>query len=413
MKTIKTRRVVVTGVGLNSPLGNSYNELFENLKNSKSGIEYIPEWENVKNLSTKVAGRVKNIDFKQIPRKYRRSMDRVAQLCAISTTEALEDADLPEEIRISKRCGLSFGSTMGGNKTMFEYVPEIKENMSFRGQNSMGFLKIMSHTVSANIAQMFSIKGRNIPTCSACTSSAQAIGAGYESIKYGLSDVMICGGGEEHHYLSAGVFDIMNAATTKHNHEPEIASRPFDESRDGLVVSEGSGAIVLEELEHALARNAKIYGEIIGYATSCDGEHITTPSQNGMKQVIETALEDANIDAFDIEYINAHATATKKGDIAESHATYSIFGDKPFVSSTKGHMGHLLGGCGVVETIICLIALNKSFLPQTLNFKKLDPECAPINILRKNMEKNIIIAMNNNFAFGGINTSLILKKFKG
>ncbi|WOE69616.1 beta-ketoacyl-[acyl-carrier-protein] synthase family protein [Hydrogenimonas thermophila] len=413
MKTIETRRVVITGVGLNSPLGNSYDELFESLKNSKCGIEYIPEWENVKSLGTKIAGRVKNIDLKQIPRKYRRSMDRVAQLCAISTTNALEDANLPPEIRTSKRCGLSFGSTMGGNETMFQYIPEVKENMSFRGQNSMGFLKIMSHTVSANIAQMFSIKGRNIPTCSACTSSSQAIGAGYESIKYGLSDVMICGGGEEHHYLSAGVFDIMGAATTKHNHEPEVASRPFDESRDGLVVSEGSGAIVLESLDHALARGAKIYGEIIGYATSCDGEHITTPSQNGMKQVMETALEDANIVPSDVEYINAHATATQKGDIAESHATYSVFSDKPFVSSTKGHMGHLLGGCGVVETIICLIALNESLLPQTLNFKKLDPECAPINILGKNIEKNITIAMNNNFAFGGINTSLIFKKYKG
>lgn len=405
------RRVVITGVGLNSPLGNSYDELYESLKNEKCGIEYIPEWENVQSLGTKVAGLVKNIDLMAIPRKFRRSMGRVAQLSAVSTGEAIADAGLSQEILSSKRCGLAFGSTMGGNETMFEYVPEVKENMSFRGQNSMAFLKMMSHTVAANLAQMFEIKGRNLPTCSACTSSAQAIGAGYESIKYGMSDIMICGGSEEHHYLSAGVFDVMGAASTKHNHEPQVASRPFDESRDGLVVSEGSGAVVLEELEHALARGAKIYGEVIGYATSCDGSHITTPSKEGMEQVMQTSLEDANLQPSDIEYINAHATATQRGDIAESQATYALFGSETPISSTKGHMGHLLGGCGVVESIICLLALNKSLLPKTMNFKTLDKECAPINVLGENLQKDITIAMNNNFAFGGINTSLIFKKY--
>ncbi len=406
------RRVVITGLGLNSPLGNSYNELLESLKDEKSGIVYIPEWEEIKNLGTKVAGIVKDVDLKKIPRKYRRSMGRVAQLAAVSTTEAISDAGLSEELLSTPRCGLAFGSTMGGNETMFEYVPEVKEKMSFRGQNSMAFLKMMSHTVAANLAQMFGIKGRNIPTCSACTSSAQGIGAGYESVKYGMSDIMICGGSEEHHYLSAGVFDVMAAASTKHADAPHLSSKPFDESRDGLVVSEGSGAIVLEELEHALARGAKIYGEIIGYATSCDGSHITTPSKEGMSQVMQSSLDDANLNADDIEYINAHATATARGDIAESHATYSLFGSNTPISSTKGHMGHLLGGCGVVESIICLMALRESFLPKTMNFKTLDPDCAPINVLGKNTTKNVSIVMNNNFAFGGINTSLIFKKYQ-
>jgi len=406
------RRVVITGVGLNSPLGNSYDELYESLKAEKCGIEYVPEWETIKGLGTKVAGRVKNVDLKSIPRKYRRSMGRVAQLAALSAQEAIADANLTQEMLSSKRCGLAFGSTMGGNETMFEYMPEVKENMSFRGQNSMAFLKMMSHTVAANLAQMFEIRGRNLPTCSACTSSSQAIGAGYESIKYGMSDVMICGGAEEHHYLSAGVFDVMAAASTKHADKPYLSSKPFDASRDGLVVSEGSGTIVLEELEHALARGAKIYGEIIGYGTSCDGAHITTPSKDGMQLVMETCLEDANLEASAIEYINAHATATARGDIAESHATYAVFGSNIPVSSTKGHMGHLLGGCGVVESIICLISLNKSFLPKTMNFKTLDKECAPINILDKNIEQDVDIVMSNNFAFGGINTSLIFKKYK-
>ncbi len=406
------RRVVITGVGLNSPLGNSYDELYESLKAEKCGVEYVPEWEIIKDLGTRVAGRVKNVDLQAIPRKFRRSMGRVAQLAAVSTSEAIADANLPQELLSSKRCGLAFGSTMGGNETMFEYMPEVQANMSFRGQNSMAFLKMMSHTVAANLAQMFEIRGRNIPTCSACTSSSQGIGAGYESVKYGMSDVMICGGAEEHHYLSAGVFDVMAAASTKHTNEPHLSAKPFDEARDGLVVSEGSGAIVLEELEHALARGAKIYGEIIGYGTSCDGAHITTPSKDGMQQVMETSLEDANLKPSDIEYINAHATATPRGDIAESHATYSLFGSKTPISSTKGHMGHLLGGCGVVESVICLIALNESFLPKTMNFKNLDKECAPINVLSQNVQKDVEIVMNNNFAFGGINTSLIFKKYK-
>jgi 3-oxoacyl-[acyl-carrier-protein] synthase II len=406
------RRVVITGVGLNSPLGNSYEALYEGLKNSQCGIEYIKEWDEIANLSTKVAGVVKDVDLKSIPRKFRRSMGRVAQLSAISTSQAIEDAQLSQELLSSKKCGLAFGSTMGGNETMFEYVPEVKQNMSFRGQNSMAFLKMMSHTVAANLAQMFEIKGRNIPTCSACTSSSQAVGAGYESIKYGMSDIMICGGSEEHHYLSAGVFDVMSAATSKYNDTPHEASRPFDVSRDGLVVSEGSGALVLEELEHALARGAKIYGEVIGYATSCDGSHITTPSKEGMEHVMRTSLEDANVAPEDIAYVNAHATATARGDIAESHATYAVFGSKTPVSSTKGHMGHLLGGCGAVESIICLMALNKSFLPRTLNFKTLDPECAEINVLGENVQQESDIVMSNNFAFGGINTSLIFKKYK-
>ena len=406
------RRVVITGVGLNSPLGNSYDELYQSLKDEKCGIEYISAWDDIANLNTKVAGLVKNVDLKSIPRKFRRSMGRVAQLSAISTGDAIKDANLDQEMLSSKRCGIAFGSTMGGNETMFEYVPEVKENMSFRGQNSMAFLKMMSHTVAANLAQMFEIKGRNIPTCSACTSSSQAIGAGYESVKYGMSDIMICGGSEEHHYLSAGVFDVMSAATSKYNDTPEKSSRPFDESRDGLVVSEGSGAVVLEELEHALARGAKIYGEVVGYATSCDGSHITTPSKEGMQHVIESSLADAQLKAEDIEYVNAHATATYKGDIAESQATHAVFGSKTPVSSTKGHMGHLLGGCGVVESIICLITLNKSFLPKTLNFETLDKECAPINILGENIEQDNNIVMSNNFAFGGINTSLIFKKYQ-
>ncbi|MCK9492001.1 MAG: beta-ketoacyl-[acyl-carrier-protein] synthase family protein [Sulfurimonas sp.] len=406
------RRVVITGVGLNSPLGNSYDELYESLKAQKSGIEYVPEWEIIKDLGTKVAGRVKNVDLKAIPRKFRRSMGRVAQLAAVSTGQAIADANLTPEMLGSKRCGLAFGSTMGGNETMFEYMPEVQEKMSFRGQNSMAFLKMMSHTVAANLAQMFEIKGRNLPTCSACTSSSQGIGAGYESVKYGMSDIMVCGGAEEHHYLSAGVFDVMAAASTKHADEPHLSSKPFDEARDGLVVSEGSGALVLEELEHALARGAKIYGEIIGYGTSCDGAHITTPSREGMQQVMETSLEDAKLKPEDIEYINAHATATARGDIAESHATHAIFGSLTPVSSTKGHMGHLLGGCGVVESVICLIALNESLLPKTMNFKTLDKECAPINVLGENTEKDVNIVMNNNFAFGGINTSLIFKKYQ-
>jgi 3-oxoacyl-[acyl-carrier-protein] synthase II len=405
------RRVVITGIGVATPIGLTPDALHESIKAGRSGITTMHEWAEFKDLGPKVAGAIREaIDFAQIPRKYRRSMDRVAMLAAYTTQQAIEDSKLPDDLITHPRTGLSFGSTMGGNHALFDYIGGIEADQSFRNQNSMGFLKIMSHTVAANLAQMFQVIGRNIPTCSACTSSSQAIGAAYESIKYDLADVMLCGGSEGLHHLEAGVFDIISATSTRYNDSPSQTPRPFDKERDGLVVAEGGGTLILEEYEHAKKRGAPIYGEIIGYATNCDGSHITTPSKEGMQAVMELVLKQAGIRPEEVGYINAHATATTKGDIAESRAVHDIFGKRTPISSTKGYMGHLLGGCGVVESVIALQTLAAGYLPANRNLNTPDEACAPLDYLTESREAPVSITMNNNFAFGGINTALLFQK---
>jgi len=405
------KRVVITGLGFMSPLGNDIFTLKNNLEAQNSGVKVIKSWsQEMNDMSTLIAAPIAKDDFKDIPRKHRRSMGRVALMTARSMQSAIDDSQLEQNNIQNIRTGISFGSTMGANETLMEWISGVYANKNFKQQNSMIFLKSMSHTIAANLGAMFGIKGRSIPTCSACTSSSQAIGVGYESIKYGMSDIMFVGGAEGLHYLSEGVFEVIAATSTEYNDSPHLTPKPFDASRDGLIIGEGAGTLVLEEYEHAKKRGAKIYAEVKGYATTCDGNHLTTPSREGMSSVIQLALEDANIDADKIGYINAHATATQKGDIEESHATYSIFGNKTPISSTKSYMGHLLGGCGVIESIISLIALNDGFLPATKNLEVIDKACADLDYILEHRQTSIEYVMNNNFAFGGINTSLIFSK---
>lgn len=405
-----TRRVVITGVGFYSPIGDDMATLRSSFEQMKSGVRTMSEWEKVNGLSSRIAGVVAQDDFSEIPRQYRRTMDRVAMMCALSLKRAVAQSGLTQAEVTSPRTGISFGSAMGGLDTLFDYAEDVSHNSGFGRQNATAFLRFMSHTVSANLAVMFGIIGRNIPTSSACTASAQAIGTGYESIKYGMSDVMLVGGGEGLHYVDAGIFDSMGATAIGYNDNPQDASRPFDISRSGLVVSEGSGALVLEEYEHAKARGAVILGEMVGYATGCDGSHITLPSEQGMESVMRDAMRDARLNTNDIGYINAHATATPKGDIFESIAVHRVFGSTTPISSIKGYTGHMFGGGGAFETIVSLMALNESFLPANKNLAVIDPACAPLDYIRAHRETPITAVMNNNFAFGGINTSIILKK---
>lgn len=406
------RRVVITGIGFYSPIGSSWDEVRENFEQKNSGIRAMPEWDEVHGLDARIAGVVNKNDFSEIPRTNRRTMDRVAMMCALSLKRAIEQSGLNQEAIGSPRSGISFGSAMGGLDTLFNYAEDVSHNAGFGRQNATAFLRFMSHTVAANLAVMFGVIGRNIPTSSACTASSQAIGAGYESIKYGLSDVMFVGGGEGLHYVEAGIFDSMGATATGYNENPEAASRPFDSERSGLVVSEGSGALVLEEYSHARSRGAIILGEIVGYATGCDGSHITLPNERGMESVMREALLDARMSPAEIGYINAHATATPKGDVFESIAVHRVFGSTTPISSIKGYTGHMFGGGGVFETIVSLMAIVDSFLPANKNLKRIDPACAPLNYLQEHQHVSIRAAMNNNFAFGGINTSIIIKKFE-
>lgn len=404
------RRVVITGTGFYSPIGDNMIDLRTSLEEMKSGIRFMGEWDSVNGLEARIAGIVPVNDFGEIPRAYRRTMDRVAMMCALSLKRAITQSGLDTEQITAHRTGLSFGSAMGGLDTLFQYAQDVSTNSGFGRQNATAFLRFMSHTVAANLAVMFGVIGRNIPTSSACTASSQAIGAGYESIKYGMSDVMLVGGGEGLHYVEAGIFDSMGATAMGYNNNPQAASRPFDVSRSGLIVSEGSGALVLEEYEHAKARGALILGEIVGYATGCDGSHITLPSERGMESVMRDALLDAKLNPEDIGYINAHATATPKGDIFESIAVHRVFGQNTPISSIKGYTGHMFGGGGAFETIVSLMALNESFLPANKNLETIDPACAPLDYIRSHRETSVQAVMNNNFAFGGINTSIIIQK---
>ncbi len=336
-------------------------------------------------------------------------MGRVSLLATRATELALDSAGLLEDIA-DIDCGIAYGSTSGSPPSIQRYAEQITVNKTLAKVSAAEYMKFMSHTTMSNLAQFFGIRGRLIPTCSACTSASQAIGYAYESIKYGKCELMLAGGSEELHILSATVFDIMYATSTR-NTEPWTTPRPFDVARDGLVVGEGAGTLVLESLEHAERRGVPILAEIVGFATNCDGTHIVSPSEEGMRAVMHLALADAGLAPEAIGYVNAHGTATEVGDIAESIATNQVFGPRMPISSLKSYMGHTLGACGALEAWVCINAMREDWLPPTINLENVDPRCAPLDYLTEVREQKIDYAMTNNFAFGGVNTSIILGKW--
>jgi 3-oxoacyl-[acyl-carrier-protein] synthase II len=278
-----------------------------------------------------------------------------------------------------------------------------------KGIAATDYVQFMSHTCAANLAIFFGVKGRLIPTCSACTSGSQAIGYACETIRAGRQAVMIAGGAEELHPIDAAVFDIMYATSTR-NDAPATTPRPFDRDRDGLVVGEGAATLVLEDLEHARARGARIHAEVVGFATNCDGRHMTNPDPEGMQRVIEEALRDAGIDAAAVGYVNAHGTATKLGDVAETVATHRVFGPWTPISSLKGIMGHTLGACGALEAWMTLAMVEEGWVAPTLNLEEVDPDCAPLDhVVRGPRAVDAEYVVSNNFAFGGVNTSLVFR----
>jgi len=406
------RRVVITGIGIASPLGNDLPTAVAALREGRHGIVQMPEWAEIQGLSTRLAGVAKDVPFDGYPRKKTRSMGRVALLATYATERALADAGIGPDLRSLPDIGLAYGSTHGSSSAQEEFCRTLFTRNGMRGIPSTSYLKIMSNTCVVNLANFFGIQGRVISTCSACTSSSNAIGYGFEAIRAGQLDVMVCGGAEEMHFTHAVVFDILYATSRHFNDRPGESSRPFDEARDGLVVAEGAATLILEEAERAKRRGAHIHGEVIGFGTSCDGQHVTQPSADGMAKAMKNALADAQVAPDQVDYINAHATATDIGDIAESQATLQVFGERVPISSTKGHTGHTLGACGGLESAFCLAMMNGGFLVPTKNLDKPDPRCAPLRYLRNETvdAKNMNIVMNNNFAFGGINTSLLFRR---
>ncbi len=406
-----SRRVVITGVGLATPVGNDLDALSLALREGRHGIRTQPSWDAVAHLRTRLGAAVTGLDFSGHPRKKVRSMGRVGMLALHATQQAIADAGLTAEELTRDEVGLAYGSTHGSSAALEAFCRPLFGATSLEGLSGTAYLKFMSHTCAANLAQYYGIRGRVMPTCAACVSGSLAVGTGYELLRAGTQDVMICGGAEELHYVPAGVFDLMMATSTRYNDRPDLSPRPFDAERDGLVIGEGAGTIVLETWERAMARGARVYAEVIGYASNCDGTHVTAPSVEGMAGAMRRALREAGVSAADVGYINAHATGTDVGDVCEAQATYDVFGGGVPVSSTKGHMGHTLGACGTIEVAVAIAAMRDGFLPPTRNLERVDPRCAPLDyVMGASRESRPTVVMSNNFAFGGINTSIILRR---
>ncbi|MDJ0846869.1 MAG: beta-ketoacyl-ACP synthase [Myxococcota bacterium] len=409
--TERGRRVVVTGMAGLSPLGTGWKPVRERLLSGLSAVVRMEDWDGVDGLQTRLGGPVRDFEVPDsYPRKKIRTMGKDSLMATRASELALADAGLLEHpVLQGGRAGVAFGCTQGSPRGVEVYARQFYGKRTIRGIRGTDFIRFMSHTCAANIAQFFGITGRLLPTSSACTAGSQGIGQAYEAIRFGRQEVMIGGGAEELDGIDAAIFDVMFSASTR-NDEPERASRPFDAERDGTVVAEGAGALVLEALDFARARDARIHAEVLGYATTCDGRHMTNPDPKGMERVMRLALQDAGLEPGDVDYVNAHATATEAGDVAESLATHAVFGERVPVSTLKGHMGHTLGACGALEAWLALAMAQEGWVAPTLNLERVDERCAPLDHVRGGpRELRTEVVMSNNFAFGGVNTSLIFR----
>lgn len=405
------RRVVVTGMGIASPLGSTVKSAFDRLKKYENCIEHWDRLDEYERLNTSLGSFVSGFEVPEhFTRKVRRTMGEVSLMSTVTAEDALKDAGLlGDDIITNGRTGVSYGSSTGSLDAVLDFYSMCIDK-EVKLLNSGSYIKMMPQTAAVNISLYFKTHGRLIPTSTACTSGAMGIGYAYEAIKDGYADVMIAGGAEEIHPTQVGVFDTLYATSSK-NDTPKLTPSPFDKDRDGLVIGEGAGTLILEEYERAKSRGAKIYAEIAGFATNTDGTHITNPNKDMMAEVMRQSLNNTGISVNEIGYVNAHGTGTVNGDIAESLATEMIFGKNIPISSIKSYTGHTLGACGAIEAILSIEMMNKKWFAPTLNLNNVDENCGQLDYITK--EGRIIdteYVMTNNFAFGGINTSIILKR---
>ena len=406
------RRVVVTGMGGVCAFGEDWSTVKSNLLKKSNAVVMMPEWDIYNGLNTKLAAPVQNFELPDdiYNRKKTRSMGRVALFAVRSSEYALREAGLLDDPLLgSGRVGVAYGSSTGNVDSVACFGDMILSHDT-GGITGNTYVKMMPHTTSVNIAIFFGIKGRQITTSTACTSGSQAIGYAYEAIAYGLQDVMVAGGAEELSPTESAVFDTL-FATSCLNDSPKLTPRPFDKDRDGLVIGEGAATLVLEEYEHAKARGATILAEVVGFASNCDASHITQPQTDTIEVCIRNSLKDAGIDSAAIGYINAHGTATDRGDIAESNATNRVFGSSVPFSSLKSYFGHTLGACGSLEAWLSIKMMNEGWFTPTINLNNVDPQCGELDYIMHNVrEIDCEYIQSNNFAFGGINTSLVFRR---
>ena len=404
------KRVVITGRGVVSPFGSNLTSLMDGLEKSKSGVLRMPGWEEYKGLNSLVGAPAELKGENAFPRKIRRSMGRLSVFAALAAKQAAEESKIEEGLLKSRRLGCIMGSTMGSAEAMNEAFEIMLPNHDLSQLSSMGFFKCVSHTAAMNVAQALGVRGYVMATSAACASSLQALGLGYELIRSGRQDVLLCGGAEELHPIVTGIFEILFATSTHFNDNAWLTPRPFDARRDGLVCGEGAGVLVLEDYEHARQRGADIYGEIAGYSTCASGTHLSESSREGMRACMDNAIQDSGLKPEQVDYISAHATATIQGDQAEAEAIRDIFGDRVPVSGMKGYIGHTLGASGAIELAACLEMMSRGIIYPTLNLEDVDASCSGIAHVQTPLEKEIKVVVKNSFAFGGINTVLVCKK---
>lgn len=409
------KRVVVTGIGVVSPVGTGLEKFWQSLVDGKSGIDLITRFD-ASDLPTRIAGEVKDFDpLDFLEKKEARRMDRFTHLAVAAADMAVKDAGLKPDQFDPFRAGVILGSGVGGIETIEEQSIVLQTKGA--GRITPFFVPMMiANIAGANVAIKHGLRGPNITAVTACASSTNSIGDAYRIIQRGEADVMVTGGCEAPVIkLAMAGFCAMRAMSTR-NEEPQRASRPFDTGRDGFVMGEGAGIIVLESLEHALARGARIYAELGGYGMTCDAYHITDPDPEGMgaAMAMDLCLKDAGMNPQEIDYVNAHGTSTPKGDIGETRAIKRIFGDhasKLAVSSTKSMTGHLLGAAGGIEAIICALSIEKGIIPPTINLEDQDPECDLDYVPNKAVNREVKAAISNSFGFGGHNATVLLKKY--
>ncbi|MCD6580261.1 MAG: beta-ketoacyl-[acyl-carrier-protein] synthase family protein [Desulfuromusa sp.] len=403
--------VVVTGLGIISPLGNDFPQLMDALQTGRSGVREVPELEQIGGLRSRVAATVNGIDPKQIPRKFRRSMSNMSIYAYLASQQALAMAGYPDDQLDSGDLGVFIGSTLGSTATSEKFFHDYFRDYSLERMKTGLFFKMMGHSCAANVAQSFGITGRVLAPSAACATSSQAVGYAYEQIVMGRQKAILCGGADEFHPLTVATFDIMHAASTHFNQQPDATPRPFDSRRDGVVCGEGSGILLLESETSARQRGAQILAEVVGFSTTSDTSSIASPDVGAMVTCMQLALQDAWLTVADIDYVNAHATGTEQGDIAEAKAIQQLFADRVPVSSLKGHLGHTMAASGAIELAGCIGMLQQQQLFATLNLEQIDERCTGIDHLQQNRSQPVKTILKNNFAMGGINSTIILRSY--
>jgi 3-oxoacyl-[acyl-carrier-protein] synthase II len=405
-------RVVVTGIGGVSALGSDWATIESGLRACRNAVRTMREWDRHTEMGTRLAAPIS--DFAppaHWTRKQLRSMGRVSQLAVRASEMALADAGLTVDATLRDgRMGVACGSSIGSTADISDFAEMLLIGKAER-LNANSYVRMMPHTAAANIGIFFGLTGRIIPTSSACTSGSQGIGYAYEAVSSGRQGMMLAGGAEELCPSQAMAFDLLYA-TCRRNDTPALVPQPYDRDRDGLVVGEGAGMLVLETLDSALERGARIHAEIAGFASNSDGTHVTRPRQDTMRRVMEMALADAGIAPAQVGYVNGHGTSTEHGDIAETQATSEVFGARMPISSQKSYLGHSMGACGALEAWVTIAGLNSGWFPPTLNLNNVDPRCGALDyITGTGRQIDTEYAMSNNFAFGGVNTSLVLRRY--